>query len=211
MPMKQISLFSLLLSILMISGCSIFQSTQQQDIHISWKEPHKLYFQGKGAGAGMALMGTMGAMGMAIGVAIDEGISKDISKAQQKSGKGIEDILNEANASTSYHTIFSNQKTASSAPSIIIKRIEFNIVRGKNDATGVKIQALYSDASGKQRPLNYPKDMPKHKAPSFPLDQLKTNNKLANQLLLAGFKVLLSSIQDLNKTSLNLEKIPSDT
>lgn len=42
---------------------------------------NRLRFTGKGAGAGMMLMSSMGATGIAVGIAIDEGIGKDIEGA----------------------------------------------------------------------------------------------------------------------------------
>lgn len=186
-----INLFGLLIS---ASGCSLMQATPDKTLHVNWQDPQKFYFQGKGAGAGMALMSTMGAMGMAIGVAIDDGISKEISKTQQTSGKTIEDLLYEVTTTSNVHIKWQNTKS-NSLPSLTIERIEFNIVRGDNDATGVKIKALYTDKDSNQKQLNYPKDIPDYIAPSFPLEQLKTNNKLANELLIEGFKQLFSSIK----------------
>jgi hypothetical protein len=193
--MKYLNLLFLLIFCIATSGCAMLQSHPKKHIQINWNKPHKLYFQGKGAGAGMALMSTMGAMGMAIGVAIDEGISKDISKTQQKSGKSIEDILNDAAESTDLTILFNDNNNANNTPNINIERIEFKIVRGKNDATGVTIKALYTDNTGAESTLNYPKDIPYYIAPSFPLEQLKSNDKLANELLIEGFKQLLSSIK----------------
>ena len=46
-------------------------------------------YTGKSAVASFALMGVMGPMGAAIGVAIDEGISKDIRKNIEASGFGL--------------------------------------------------------------------------------------------------------------------------
>ncbi len=178
-----------------LSGCSLWHSPQGKTLTIKWSEPQKLHFQGKGAGAGIALMSTMGAMGMAIGVAIDEGIAKDISKTRAASGKTIEDIFNQANsdASLQLNWITSN---ITEQPALVIERIEFNIVTGKNDATGVKIKALYTDTTGKQAKLNYPNDYPDHKPKSFPLEELKSNNELANQLLLEGFEVILAAAKN---------------
>jgi hypothetical protein len=52
--------------------------TEVEQIDIQFAQPKHIVFQGKGAGAGIALMSTMGPMGIALGVAIDEGIAKDI-------------------------------------------------------------------------------------------------------------------------------------
>lgn len=192
--MKLFAALTFTLFNLFLSGCSVLQNPQQNTITTNWNEPHKFYFQGKGAGAGMALMSTMGAMGMAIGVAIDEGISKEISKTQQTSGKTIEDLLNEVAATSNLHVSWQNTNS-NSLPSLTIERIEFNIVRGENDATGLTIKALYTDNTGAESKLNYPKDIPDYIAPSFPLEELKSNNKLANELLIEGFEEIFRLIK----------------
>mgnify|MGYP000491975370 CR=1 FL=1 len=193
--MKFISLFSL---VLLLSGCSAFQTENKStDLYVTWTEPQKMYFQGKGAGAGMALMSTMGAMGMAIGVAIDEGISKDISKMQQQSGETIQSLFEQVSEGTQYKINWVDNKSLKAQKnSLILERIEFNLVRGgKNDATEVKIKALYIDDSGQSRHINYPKDVPDLEQISFPLEQLKKDNTLANKLLLNGFQTILASMQ----------------
>lgn len=194
--MKQLILISLLGLIMGTSGCSFMQNTPDRALHVNWQEPQKFYFQGKGAGAGIALMSTMGAMGMAIGVAIDEGISKDISKTQKASKKTVKALMYEANTDNDLNISWGESNNE--LPSLVIERIEFNIVRGDNDATGVKIKALYTDQTGNQKQLNYPKDYPEHEAPSFPLEQLKINSELANQLLIEGFEETLKLVK--NKT-----------
>lgn len=55
-------------------------------IPVDVKKLDRIYFTGRGAGAGVMLTSTMGPMGIAIGVAIDEGIGKDIQKAFTESG-----------------------------------------------------------------------------------------------------------------------------
>ena len=69
--------------VLIITNCTHIKSiSHEYTVEVS--EPKRIRFQGKGMGAGMMLAGTMGPMGMAIGVAIDEGISKDIQLVADK-------------------------------------------------------------------------------------------------------------------------------
>lgn len=71
--------------IVLLSGCSITgHKNSQNTIYI--ENVATIKYTGKGAGASFALMGAMGPMGAAIGVAIDEGISKDIRKNIEASG-----------------------------------------------------------------------------------------------------------------------------
>lgn len=68
-----------------VSSCSTFNyKGKQGSIYI--QNTAIIKYTGKGAGASFALMGAMGPMGAAIGVAIDEGISKDIRKNIETSG-----------------------------------------------------------------------------------------------------------------------------
>ncbi|MFT7561890.1 MAG: hypothetical protein ACI93R_003822 [Flavobacteriales bacterium] len=70
--------------LMMVSACShkTIKASQAQ-ITVSLESPARIRFSGKGAGAGMMLSGSMGSMGIAIGIAIDEGIAKDIEAAAQ--------------------------------------------------------------------------------------------------------------------------------
>lgn len=49
-------------------------------------KPDCITFEGKGAGAAFALMATMGPVAAALGVAIDEGIAKDIRDTAEQGG-----------------------------------------------------------------------------------------------------------------------------
>lgn len=65
----------LVISTLSLQGCSVL--SRQGGFFVSLNEP-VLQYSGRGAGASFALMGSMGASGIAIGSAIDSGIAKDI-------------------------------------------------------------------------------------------------------------------------------------
>lgn len=80
--MRIVSLVSLVVLSVVISSCSTLHtenSSPSISIDITMPEPNRLRFSGKGSGAGMMLMSSMGPVGMAVGVAIDEGIGKDIA------------------------------------------------------------------------------------------------------------------------------------
>lgn len=57
---------------------------------------HRMRFSGKGAGAGMMMSASMGPVGIAIGVAIDEGIAKQIGEAAAAAGVDIPSVLRNA-------------------------------------------------------------------------------------------------------------------
>lgn len=69
------------ISILIISflvGCA---SNVAQFIPVTYGDRETLYFTGRGAAAGIMMDAYMGGAGVAIGIAIDEGIAKDIFSA----------------------------------------------------------------------------------------------------------------------------------
>ena len=75
-----IALFAVL-----IGGCAQTPQIASYQLNIHVSEPDRVRFSGKGAGAGMMMSASMGPMGVAIGVAIDEGISKKIDAAARQS------------------------------------------------------------------------------------------------------------------------------
>lgn len=72
---KKFKLFIFISIMFFLSGCSTFYKS---DTHSVFTEIPLLEYSGRGAGASFALMGSMGASGIAIGSAIDSGIAKDI-------------------------------------------------------------------------------------------------------------------------------------
>tara|TARA_R110001592_G_scaffold349845_1_gene645483 strand:- start:111 stop:695 length:585 start_codon:yes stop_codon:yes gene_type:complete len=71
-----------------LAGCAqlCYEKSQTPLVSFSVMDQDRIRFSGKGAGAGMMMTSSMGAMGIAIGVAIDEGIGKDIHNAFVESG-----------------------------------------------------------------------------------------------------------------------------
>lgn len=99
MPIKLLSIFMLV--IVSLTSCSSNKINKDSfDVKTYVTEPNKMRFSGKGAGAGMMLMSSMGPMGVAIGVAIDEGIANDIDKTANASGFNIETLILQKLSST---------------------------------------------------------------------------------------------------------------
>jgi hypothetical protein len=61
-----------------IGGCTLSSSEHTQNVTVSFEQPDRLRFSGKGSSAGI-MMSSLGTMGVAIGIAIDEGIGKEIA------------------------------------------------------------------------------------------------------------------------------------
>jgi len=89
-------IFTLMLAIVGLTSCSSNNTAIDNILiktHIA--EPNKVRFSGRGAGAGMMLMSSMGPMGIAIGVAIDEGIANDIDKTAKASELDIAALISQ--------------------------------------------------------------------------------------------------------------------
>jgi hypothetical protein len=67
-----------------LSGCAVLKTNATQKVLI--EDGVKFSYSGRGAGAGVALMSTMGPAGIAVGVAIDEGIRKDLEASANSAG-----------------------------------------------------------------------------------------------------------------------------
>lgn len=183
---KRFIFLSLLLS---LSACSLFSPKTADTLTVYWEAPQKIYFQGKGAGAGMALMSTMGPMGMAIGVAIDEGIAKDIAKAQQETNKTVQQLFNEQ-ASGQNITWHQDEESQSD---LRIKRLEFRIVPGGDDLTAVEIEVV-DQRSAEAVTIKYPNDFSELKASSYPLADLKKDGSKTNLLIEEAFMQIIKRV-----------------
>ena len=169
-----------------VSACSLmnFQSNELKPITVEFAEPNRIQFQGKGAGAGIALMSTMGPVGIALGVAIDEGIAKDIRKAVEMEQSDIQSQIKEQVsqqlASHGYTVTDSKNVTY---PKLVIKRYGFKITNGSTDATAAEwVMELHLGPDNK-RTVNYPKDFDKDSINSYVLADLKVNGQLGIELL----------------------------
>jgi len=103
-------------------------------------DPDRIRFQGKGAGAGMMLSGSMGPMGIAIGVAIDEGIGKEIdataTQANVKFTALFENKLRKFIATNSQYADVNNI-------AVTIERYGFMTQSGDNDPVSAEIKAHF--------------------------------------------------------------------
>ncbi|WP_196158991.1 hypothetical protein [Reinekea sp. G2M2-21] len=77
----------------LLVGCSAL-SVKEPSVEV--QPGAQFSYSGRGAGAGVALMSTMGPVGIAVGVAIDEGIRKDLEKSAQMAGFDIVALVNSA-------------------------------------------------------------------------------------------------------------------
>jgi hypothetical protein len=85
------------------SSCAVVQRTRMVVFVVDAPDSSSVRFEGKGAAAGMMMSSSMGSMGIAIGVAIDEGIAKDIQEALNSAGCKIDEIAKTSFQAESYN------------------------------------------------------------------------------------------------------------
>lgn len=119
-------------------------------------------FEGKAAGASAALMGVMGSMGAAVGVAIDVGIAKDIneSAAQRFGDDAIVKAIQSQDAKC-----FTNEPT-----SIMIDDLTFRLIANDNARAHFAMTVKYKDQPAEKYDTNKVEDA---LAPKLPLDSLR--------------------------------------
>jgi hypothetical protein len=184
------------LMILQLAACSVLSSNPTKSVNLQFKEPNRISFQGKGAGAGIALMGAMGPVGIALGVAIDEGIAKDIREAVSEekgdSNKFVTRLVtNQIEAQGYSVALNSKQQTV---PVITIKRYGFKIMNGSTDATAAEWDVEIELESGKKVKVQYPKDFNKDSIKTYVLADLKKDGKLGAELLTESLSRVLKRL-----------------
>jgi len=167
-----------LLGVCVLSACTsplnqTSRHTPALQLDISVSDPHRMRFSGKGAGAGMMMMSSMGPMGIAIGVAIDEGIAKDIGAAAETSGFSVEATLREA-----LQFVWQSQATTSHGvpPKLSITIVRYGVVMrpGRDDPATAQLHVLVNAEGLAPKTYRYPEDLPENVVPDIaPLERLK--------------------------------------
>jgi hypothetical protein len=174
-----IILATLSIACILNSGCSSLPFFEQKSVEITYSSPDRISFQGKGAGAGIALMSSMGPVGIAIGVAIDEGIAQDIRENADNGGIDFKSIFQQAVRQTDQFQ---------QAESIEVKQYGFVIKNGSKDYVAAEIQILVTqDGEIEQRILSsWPKQQELERWVT--LDELKTDSDVIKELFLMALK-----------------------
>lgn len=184
--MKPIKPCIVLILALSLIGCASFFNPTPQEVNVTLPDPNRISFQGKGAGAGMALMSTMGPMGIALGVAIDEGIAKDLRKSAETVGFDIQKVISQAVLESSqeqWEVDPANEITADLE--VRIKLYGFKTTGGADDATSAEIEAELIKQGKVIANVHYPNDFGSedNSIDSYPLDTLKQEGVKAKRLL----------------------------
>ncbi len=185
--------------LLSISSCASLISDKADPLlitHVEISEPDRIRFSGKGAGAGMMLSSSMGPMGIAIGVAIDEGISKDIQAAAQAGGLNIRELTKEAFLAASEAVDFAalskgNEASKGIEPSkekeptvidIQVERYGFIVVPGGEDLLSSEL-ILTIHQNNRTTTIHFPDDFESESANLVSLDVIKTDAAVIQETL----------------------------
>lgn len=160
------------LLLLALWGCQSLKSPLVKPIIIDYQNRSTLEFTGRGSAAGMMMSGSMGAMGIAIGVAIDEGISKDLHASAAKGGFILEDEIAHMLTKHGYMAINTAAQTIvirhlgfRASGDLIVPWVEISLAT-KNDSQSFS----YADIAGDERN-------------TFELSELKNNSKVTAKAL----------------------------
>jgi hypothetical protein len=145
--LKSIVILSLLV---LLSGCSVLGfKNDQNTIYI--ENTATIKYTGKGAGASFALMGAMGPMGAAIGVAIDEGISKDIRKNIEASGF---DLIAHLCEQYQKQDVYCVSDADHAQQTLVIEKVDLTS-KGSDDLMQLKVEAVSTSSKLVETPLEY--------------------------------------------------------
>ncbi|MFL0805487.1 MAG: hypothetical protein K6L81_17370 [Agarilytica sp.] len=173
------------LLIFCIASLLISCATTPRNIDVTVTDPDRIRFQGKGAGAGMMLMSSMGAMGIAIGVAIDEGIGKDIDTTARAAELNIQDIVVTA-------------AKASELPvtGLTVERYGFVTRSGDDDPVAAQLHITVLQKDGTKRLVKYPEDFEAGIVIIYPLEEVKRNGTLSTEAFKYAAKLALAVSAD---------------
>lgn len=168
-----------------IVGCTqVASQTDRPRIEIVVSEPDRIRFSGKGAGAGMMMAGTMGPMGIAIGVAIDEGIGKDIDSTAGEGNVGIRAPLLEAAHAALDKPGNPLARIEADTAQIIVERYGFVTAPGDGDSVQPQLHISFLFNGDKKQTLRIPEDFKGETEwvfNTYPLDEIKTNAQTIQQ------------------------------
>ncbi|ABD82267.1 hypothetical protein [Saccharophagus degradans] len=139
-----------------------------------------LSFEGRGAGAGMMLMSSMGPAGIAIGVAIDVGIAKEIEKAVNTTSVTFEQLLQRQLGMGCAK--FDSKLSSTQLETVSVEKYGFRVSKGDSES----VVAWFSIAlnNNAEATINFPADFDELDTalPSIPFNVVKSDGEAAVQL-----------------------------
>ncbi len=185
----------------LLSACSsnkpLAVSQKNTPIVIHYQAPEKLTFEGKAAGAGMALMSSMGPVGIAVGMAIDIGIAKEITTAITLTGK---QPLLMVEQQLQQHDVVYRHLSSQQEIRLQVKSFGFKL-KGAGELTSAYVEFALTDRNNQTQLFIYPNDFEKNSAfvaPSYPLPILKKEGDKAVILLQQAIDELIKQLPRFN-------------
>lgn len=168
----------LILSLALLSSCSSFL-TKEKELEINFSQPDHIRFSGKGAGASFALMSVMGSAGIAIGIAIDEGVAKEIREKAKSSGLDVNKLIQQ---------LIINAEQFSQFDTFEVKEYGFVIKDGSSDyvAANIEINACFETVCQLKKLTSWHSSTPDED--KVTLDQLKSQTGIIKSLIIEAFK-----------------------
>lgn len=168
--------FFFVFSLLALGACATFGS---KSVEVT-NNADKLSFEGRGAGAGMMLMSSMGPAGIAIGVAIDVGIAKDIEKAVNITSVTFEQLLQRQLGMGC--TKFDSKLSNNHLKTVTIEKYGFKVAKGDSESVVAWFSLALNDNA--EATVNYPADFEQLDTalPSIPFNVVKSDGEAAVQL-----------------------------
>jgi hypothetical protein len=201
--MNKLTIFTV---VLILSACSLVshKSVSTASVAISIEHQDRIRFSGKGAGAGMMMSSSMGAMGIAIGVAIDEGIAKEIHESFVASGGNFSAIIKSETYAWLVKLCGSSEQVlnplCNATTELKLRVYHYGVVTtsGENDSVeaNFEIGIVLNDQEELRLDL---KDLDDDQFKA-PLDKIKKDGSLASDLLTKSFAVLLQNYEATQKT-----------
>lgn len=162
----------------------------QVPVQVKIGDRSNLAFTGKGAAAGMMMDAYMGGVGVAIGIAIDEGIAKDIATnlAKYPSGFSITSLVEKNLLADSKHrysikldsTKIPRVANTDTSKQIVIDTYGFRTFPGEGDKVTAWLKVRFIN-NANNIVVTYPDDFDSPQ--TLELIEVKTNPELAYQLL----------------------------
>lgn len=166
-----------LLLVVFLFGCATVAKTHWQ---VKTGSRTTLAFSGKGAAAGIMMDAYLGGAGIAIGIAIDEGIAKTIGENLQKKSSDF-NIISLVEQQLARQLSRSRKLACTEgALQVVVDTYGFHTFAGEGDNVTAWLK-IHFICNGKDTLINYPEDFPAPKLAE--LNDVKTNPDIAYGLL----------------------------
>lgn len=175
--MLRVNLVATLLLTIFLSGCI---NNPRATWQVKTGDRTSLAFSGKGSAAGMMMDAYMGGMGVAIGIAIDEGIAKDIAaniKIYAPDFNIVSMVESQLVKKSPRVSLFHRNKGFTQ---VIVQTYGFHTFPGDGDKVTPWLKVHFI-GNGKDILIDYPADFTSPQLAE--LNDVKTNPKLAYELL----------------------------